>query len=133
LSRKWSELREHIDASSPRPPLSAQDHRKPRSKRFLTTQDIADIKHRYEAAQTTQQIATHYGIFQNPCCHRPPRKGVTIRRQGLTDEQLTEAAKLYAEGDSLLSVGAHFGVSQTTIATALRRQGVQLRPRPGWG
>jgi AraC-like DNA-binding protein len=132
LSRKWSELREHIDASSPRPPLSAQDHRKPRSKRFLTTQDIADIKHRYEAAQTTQQIATHYGISKTRVATVLREQGVTIRRQGLTDEQLTEAAKLYAEGDSLLSVGAHFGVSQTTIATALRRQGVHLRPRPGW-
>ena len=59
-------------------------------------------------------------------------QGITIRRQGLTSEQVSEAAKLYAAGHSLAWLGARYGVSHTTVATALRRQGIQLRPRPGW-
>jgi transcriptional regulator of aromatic amino acid metabolism len=60
-------------------------------------------------------------------------QGITIRRQGLTDEQVSEAVELYARGESLAWLGAHLGVSHTTIATELRQQGVQLRPRPGRG
>ena len=48
LSRKWSDLRERIAASQPRPPLSAKDAPKLRSKRFLNTQDVADIVAWYE-------------------------------------------------------------------------------------
>jgi hypothetical protein len=60
-------------------------------------------------------------------------QGITIRRQGLADEQVSEAAELYSAGKSLAWIGARFGVSHTTIATALRRQEIHLRPRPGWG
>ena len=40
---------------------------------------------------------------------------------------------LYEVGKSLGWIGARFGVSNTAIAAELRKQGVQLRPRPGWG
>jgi hypothetical protein len=57
--------------------------------------------------------------------------GVTIRRQGLSDEQVAEAATLYTAGKSLAWLGARYGVSHTTVAAALRRRGMTLRPRPG--
>ena len=60
------------------------------------------------------------------------QEGITLRRQGLNDEQVNEAATLYAAGKSLAWLGARFGISHTTIAIALRQQGIQLRPRPGW-
>jgi transcriptional regulator of aromatic amino acid metabolism len=59
-------------------------------------------------------------------------QGVAIRRQGLNDEQVSEAAMLYAAGRSLAWLGARYDVSHTTVATALRRHGFQLRRRPGW-
>ncbi|MDT5048472.1 MAG: hypothetical protein QOG75_4360 [Mycobacterium sp.] len=59
-------------------------------------------------------------------------QGITIRRQGLNDEQVREAATLYAAGNSLAKIGARFDVSHTTVAAALRQQGIQLRLRPGW-
>ena len=59
-------------------------------------------------------------------------QGVLLRRQGLTDEQVSEAAQLYDEGKSLANLGAHFGVSHATIANVLKKHGVRLRPRPGW-
>jgi len=59
-------------------------------------------------------------------------QGIAIRRQGLTSEQSAEAGMLYSDGKSLAWLGARYGVSHTTVAAALRRQGMQLRPRPGW-
>jgi Helix-turn-helix domain len=128
---KWRDLRERIKAASPRPPLLYQEHSKTRSKRFLTPQDTADIVVRYQAGETTQQIGTHYGISKTRVAAVLRGQGVIIRRQGLNDQQVREAAKLYVAGNSLAQIGARFGVSHTTIAAVLRQQGVQLRPRPG--
>ncbi|WP_353507226.1 helix-turn-helix domain-containing protein [Gordonia sp. ABSL1-1] len=59
-------------------------------------------------------------------------QGAPLRRQGLTDEQVSEATQLYEAGKSLATLGAHFGVSHATIANVLKKRGVRLRPRPGW-
>jgi transcriptional regulator of aromatic amino acid metabolism len=132
MSRKWSDLRKQITESPPRPHLSVQDVRKPRSKRFVSAHDIADIVHRYEAGETTQRVGTRYGISKTRVATILREHGVSIRRQGLTDEQVREAATLYTAGKSLAWLGARFGVSHTTVATALRHQEIQLRARPGW-
>jgi transcriptional regulator of aromatic amino acid metabolism len=86
----------------------------------------------YQAGETTQQIGTSYGISKTRVATILRKQGITIRRQGLTDEQAREAAALYATGKSLAWLGTRFGVSHTTIAAVLRQQGVELRPRPGW-
>ena len=127
-----ADLRKRIAESQARPPLLAQDAPKPRSKRFLTTENVADIVARYEAGETTQQIGTRYGISKTRVANVLCEQGVAIRRQGLSDVQVDEAATLYTAGKSLAWLGAHYGVSHTTVATALRRQGLQLRRRPGW-
>lgn len=133
LCKEWAELRKRISESPGRPAQLSQDVRKPRSKRFLTAQDVTDIAHCYEAGETTQQIGNHYGISKTRVVTILREHGLTIRRQGLTDEQVTEVATLYALGRSLAQLGARYDVSHTTVATALRRRGIQLRPRPGWG
>ena len=129
---QWADLRKRIAESQAQPPLLAQDARKPRSKRFLTTENVADIVARYEAGETTQHIGTRYGISKTRVANVLREQGVAIRRQGLSDVQVDEAATLYTAGKSLAWLGAHYGVSHTTVATALRRQGLQLRRRPGW-
>jgi DNA invertase Pin-like site-specific DNA recombinase len=101
--------------------------------RSLTADDVTDIIHRYEASETTQQIGTRYGISKTRVATVLREQGITIRRQGLNNEQVTQAATLYVAGNSLAWLAARYGVSPTTIATTLRRQGIQLRPRPGWG
>jgi transcriptional regulator of aromatic amino acid metabolism len=132
LRKKWNDLRKHINESSTRQPLPRQDSPKPRSKRFLSAEDIADIVHRYEAGDTTQQIGNRYGISKTRVATVLRKQGITIRRQGLTIEQASEAEMLYANGKSLAWLGARYDVSHTTVAAALRRQDVELRPRPGW-
>ncbi|MDX1870682.1 helix-turn-helix domain-containing protein [Mycolicibacterium sp. 120266] len=131
-SNKWSELQKRIDESLPRQPLLYQDKPKSRTKRFLSPNDTTDITARYEAGETTQHIASHYSISKTRVADVLREQGITIRRQGLTTEQVTEAATLYAAGQSLAQVGARFGVSHTTVAAELRKQGIQLRSRPGW-
>lgn len=75
---------------------------------------------------------THCSISKTRVATTLREQGITIRCQGLNDEQVREAATLYAAGNSLAKIGARFDVSHTTVAAALRQQGIQLRPRPGW-
>jgi hypothetical protein len=133
LCKKFADLRIRINDSPARSPLSHHGGPSPRSKRLLTTTDIDEIGRRYEAGETTQRIGARYGISKTRAATVVRKQGIIIRRQGLTDEQVSEAAGLYIAGKSLAWLGAHLGVSHSTIATALRRQGIQLRPRPGWG
>jgi hypothetical protein len=132
MSNKWHDLRERINACSPRPPLVYHDKPKPRSKRFLTAQDVADIAARYQAGETMQLVGSRYGISKTRVATVLRERGINIRRQGLTEGQVSEAAALYAAGKSLAWLGARYNVSHTTVAAGLRRQGVQLRARPGW-
>jgi hypothetical protein len=50
----------------------------------------------------------------------------------LSDEDVDEAAVLYRDGLSLKVIGHRFLVAPDTIAKALRRVGVKIRPRRGW-
>lgn len=57
--------------------------------------------------------------------------GVKMRRQGLTDEQIREARKLYESGQSLAKVGAHLAVEAGTVRRALMKHGVRMRDTHG--
>lgn len=97
----------------------------------MKPEDANDIVTRYETGETTQQIGAYYGISKTRVATILRKQGVTIRRQGLTDEQGREAATLYAAGQSLAQIGARFGVSHTTVRAKLLQQSIELRPRPG--
>ena len=91
LSKKWTDLRKRGQRISRRgPPLPRQDSLKPRSRRLLTARDITDIAHRYEVGATTQQVGNRYGISKTRVTTILREQGMIIRRQGLTDEQVTD-------------------------------------------
>jgi hypothetical protein len=132
LRDKFTDLRKRLRDAVPRSPLLDRGGPPPRSKRFLTAEDLTDIAASYRAGETTERIGSRYGISKTRVATVLREQGITIRRQGLTKEQVAEAARLYAASRSLAWLGTRYGVSRTTIAAALRRQGVQLRSRPGW-
>lgn len=132
MSRKWFDLRERIRSSPYRSPRVGPETPPPRSRRFLTAEDTAEIVQAYEAGQSTQCIGSRYGVSKTRVATVLRDQGVPLRRQGLTDEQVSEAAQLYEAGQSLATLGNHFNVSHATIANVLKRRGITLRPRPGW-
>jgi hypothetical protein len=96
LCKKWTDLRKSVAASPLRPPLSRPDGPNPRSRRFLTAEDIAAIVQSYEAGDTTQQIGTRYGISKTRVATLLRAHGVKLHRQGLTIEQINDAATLFS-------------------------------------
>ena len=82
-------------------------------------------RHRRHPAEL--RVRRHDRTDRKPLQHLQTRvatvlreQGIAIRRQGLTQEQVSEAAGLYAKGRSLAWLGARYNVSRTTVAAALR-------------
>jgi hypothetical protein len=61
------------------------------------------------------------------------RQGIAQRRHRLTSDEVAEAVDLYEQGWSLSQISERFGVWPQSIGYRLRRAGVKLRRRPGWG
>jgi hypothetical protein len=80
----------------------------------------------------TKQLAGQYGLSKSRKSARLRSHGVTLRRQGLTDEQVIEAANFYTAGRSLAWLAVRYSVWPMTVSRVLRHHGVTLRPRPGW-
>ena len=131
LCKKWSDLRKLIQQATTRSPLLCQDGPLPRLKRYLSTNDLADIAQRYESGSTTKQIATDCGISKTRVATVLREQGVTIRRQGLDAEQIDEAVRLYAGGMSLAQIGEYLGVDHGTVWRQLRKRGVKMRDTHG--
>ena len=68
------------------------------SKRFLAAADVDDIVRRYGASDTTGQIGAVYGISKTRVATVLRDQGIAIRRQGLTEDQIDEAVRLYSAG-----------------------------------
>ncbi|PVB39406.1 hypothetical protein DDJ91_12400 [Mycobacteroides abscessus] len=98
----------------------------------MSTDDVADIVHLYGVGETTKQIGNRYGVSKARVAAVLREQGVSIRRQGLPAEQVSQAAAFYVEGRSLAWLSDRFNVSPMTISKTLREHGIQLRPRPGW-
>ena len=101
-------------------------------KRQPGREEIDQIIAKYQSGVSTNQLMTEHHLAKRTISALIKANGVTLRRQGLTNKQAREAANLYTAGRSLAWIAWRFGgISPTTVARALRRQGVSLRPRPG--
>ncbi|GAA1563226.1 hypothetical protein GCM10009827_100980 [Dactylosporangium maewongense] len=59
------------------------------------------------------------------------RRGIPSRSRKLSDDQITEAINLYKAGWSVRRLGERFGVHGESIRYRLKREGINLGPRPG--
>ena len=97
----------------------------------LKSDVVEQIVTRYKAGEPSTAIATTFNISKGSVIRLLRNAGVTIRNQPLTSDQITEAAQLYASGQSLAEVGAHLGVDASTVHKALKKADVQLRDTHG--
>lgn len=54
-----------------------------------------------------------------------------MRRQGLSDEQVTDAERSYQQGWSLARIGNHMDVTADTVRKRLLERGVTMRDTQG--
>lgn len=86
---------------------------------------------RSSAGATVYELAARFGIHRVTVSAHLHSRGVTLRHQGLDDEGVVEAIRLYEGGWSLARIGDRLGVDATTVWTVLKTQGMALRDTHG--
>jgi len=87
----------------------------------------------YQAGQSLLQLAWAFRIHRRTVAAHLEQRGVAIRttKRKLSDRDVTEAARRYVDGDSLVILGEALGVSPDTVRRELHQAGVALRSRHG--
>ena len=91
-------------------------------------QQVAD---QYLAGIAIKVIATTFGIHRQTVREIAVEAGLDPHQRGLHPEDVARATRLYRSGWSLARVGEDFGVNASTVMNALKREGVEMRPRQG--
>lgn len=90
----------------------------------LPAQVVAD----YKAGVTTTQLTGKYGLSKASVLRLLHDAGAEMRRQPFLDQEVDEAARLYASGLSVAAIGLRLGAHPSKVWRALRARGVTLRP-----
>ncbi|WP_171004145.1 hypothetical protein [Kocuria sp. 2SI] len=97
----------------------------------LTEAMLDDVQRRYEAGTTLWLIADDLGVSRQRLAARLRERGIKIRGEGPTPDQILEMVRRYDQGESLMRVGARVGFNGGTVRAHLRRAGVALRDTHG--
>lgn len=113
----------------------AQEHRRkevtePRLHRIvrkLPAEHVGALVAGYLAGATVYELAAEFKIHRSTVSEHLKRQGIDMRGQGLTRDQVREAAELYRNDWSLSRLGDRFEVDGTTVWRALRQTEVVMR------
>ena len=94
----------------------------------LTNEQRAALVADYETGLPTTELTTRYGLAKGTVLRLLEEAAIPMRRQGLSAEMAEQARLLYESGLSLTAVGEQLSQAPTSVARALRRIGVTLRP-----
>jgi DNA-binding CsgD family transcriptional regulator len=102
------------------------------SKRKFTNREERQIRRRYQAGESTVQIAAELGVVHTTISSILKRRGIKARSNseaqgGLTPLQESEAIARYLDGMTTYEVGALLGVHGNTIGSILRRHNIERR------
>lgn len=82
-----------------------------------------EILRRYQAGDRPVDIARDFGVTEWTVQNVRKRAGVPTRPKGLSEQTLTRAAELYAEGVSFRKIAIAVGYDARTVTAELRAQG----------
>lgn len=97
----------------------------------LTADEHDELVTAYEAGATPAELARRYEISHAAVPRLLKQLGVTMRKRGLSDDELAEAIRLYESGLSLARIGAKLAKDPTTVRNYLIRAGVRTRDSHG--
>jgi DNA-directed RNA polymerase specialized sigma24 family protein len=135
INALWSLTRENVPTTSRdrTSPVSEPALRNPkRNCRRLKPAKVEELIQGYIEGVPVDELAFRFQIDQSTVQKYARRRVLPRRSPRLGPRQSEEAARLYLAGQSLAKLSEHFGVATDTVALALRRAGVTLRPRRGW-
>lgn len=95
--------------------------------RRLTEAEIVALALAYRSGRDMDELAAEFKVHRVTVAGQLRRLAVPLRRQGITDDNLPEATRLYREGWSLARLGEKYGCHAETVRQALLRTGITLR------
>lgn len=99
--------------------------------RQLSADEVAELVAGYQAGASVYALAGQFKVHRTTVASHLHTAGVSMRHQGLDEDQIDEAVRLYADGLSLAKIGNKLGVVGDTVRAALLRRGLQMRS-PHW-
>ncbi|MBA8794624.1 lambda repressor-like predicted transcriptional regulator [Friedmanniella endophytica] len=81
----------------------------------------------YQAGISMSELAQRWRMHRTTVAAQLRRAGVELRRQGVPDGQLAEAAQLYLDGWSCHRLGERYGCDAEAVRRKLVRYGVPMR------
>jgi AraC-like DNA-binding protein len=102
--------------------------------RRLSASDIDQICASYANGKSIDELARSHRVNRTTIITHLDTQGVPRRRvvRKMTDAQVAEAALIYRDGHSLMTVADRFHVDTRTLGREFRKAGVPIRPRRGW-
>ena len=97
----------------------------------LNDEARAQVVARYSAGDTTTALAKDYDVAKSTIIGILRANNVVVRRQPMTADQVSQAARLYESGLSLSQVAEALRVNQETMRVAIMKAGVEIRPATG--
>lgn len=86
---------------------------------------------RYAEGATVYQLAAELGIDRRTVSIRLKARGVQMRNQRASSDEITQVVALYASGLSLVGVADKTRFSSKSVLNYLRAEGIQLRDTHG--
>jgi hypothetical protein len=114
------------DSSNLRPQSHSSSHK---LSQRLTAETIVT---RYEAGEPSTSLMKAFNLSKGSVLKVLREAGATMRNQGLSQEQISEAQRLYEETEwSLARIGEKFNVDHGTVWRQLVKRGVRIRDTHG--
>ena len=94
---------------------------------------VDELVEAYRRGAPIRELSDQFGIHRHTVVGHLQRRAMrsTFVRRKLSDEQVGQASRFYAGGESLKAVGLRFGVDPATVLREFRKGGVPTRPRRG--
>ena len=99
--------------------------------RRLTEDQTLKLVDGYESGATVYELAKEFRYSRQTVSERLKKAGVTMRHQSPTPEVVDAMVRLYLSEPSLVEVGKQLGFCANTVASCLRKRGIQVRDTHG--
>lgn len=99
--------------------------------RRLEPAEVDELLTRYLDGEPVSELTQEFGMHRSTLHEHRAGRGLPSRdpHRALDDKQITHAAWLYRTGLSTLAIARDYGVHPATVARALKRAGIELRPK----
>lgn len=103
---------------------AASDEKQPRPVPRLTDAMLLEAERRYTAKETLSVIARDFGVSRQRLAGRLRDRGVRLRREKPSSEQVLEMCRRYEQGESLVRIGERLGFNPSSVRVYLLRAGI---------